>query len=277
MNAVLSSRVAAVGLGCCGVGGLFERQRCYLSAALPDGGRSHANSHRLWPSDVVDHYVANPSCNNKILRRGIDTERSHRTIVLPGGEEIGHKVILPLGMKIERRLLRRDAQAVRVLGKYQSDSKLFDGQGDEVELDILLHRYGGVVASERAKKMRMQNKHLTSSSSESELPFRTAHLVHLNEPSGTFEDKKMSFFGVHSLTPPGGGLNSSSKEFSRLSVFVDMEGVGGLDLHLTKVCVLRHMCQVYHTLQHLMPPKFLSLPSFVKRKITHCCRKYWVA
>ncbi len=258
MNAVLSSSraaaaVTAAGLGCCGVGGWFERRRCYLSAALPDGGRSHANNHHLWPSDAVVPYVANPSCNNRILGRGIDTKRAHRTIVLPGGEEIGHKVILPLGTKIERRLLRRDAQAVRVLGKYQSDNKLFVEQGEEVEMDVMLHRYGGVVASERAKKMRMQNKHLASSSSKSELSFRTAHVVHLHEPSGTLEDKKMLFFGVHSLTPPGGGLNSSSKGFSSLSVFVDMEGGGGLDLHITKVCLLSHMCQASHVTTSNVP------------------------
>ncbi len=272
MNAVLSSRVAA-GLGCCGAGGLFEKRRRCFTSALPDGGQRYATNHYLCPSDVAVPYATSPSYNNSKLSRGIDTERSHRTILLPWGGETGGKVILPLGMKIKRRFLRRDAQAVRVQGKYKSGNKLFDGQG-EVQMDVMLHRYGGVVASERARKMFTQNKHLVTSSKVS---FRNAHVVHLHEPSCTLEDKKMSFFGVCSLIPPGGGLNSASKGFDRLSVFVDMEWGDALDLHLTMVCVLMRMCEVYRALHRLISPEFLSLPNFVKRKKMNCWRKYWMA
>ncbi len=244
--------VASAGLGCCGVGGWFERRRCYLSAALPDGNRGDANNHHLWPSDVGMPYAANPSGNHRLLRRGVDTEHAHRTIVLPGRGEIGHKVILPPGTKIEQRLVRRDAQAVRALGIYQSDNKQFEGHGEEVEMEVMLHRYSGVVASERAKRLRMKNRHLVSSSPKPELSFRNAHVVHLHEPSDTLEDKKMSFFGVHSLTPPGGRLYSSSNGLSHLSIFVDMEGGGGLDLHLTKVCVLKHMCHVSDVISNVL-------------------------
>ncbi len=231
--------MTAAGLGCCDVGGWFERRMCYLSASLPDSDRGHANNRHSWPSDVGIPCAADPSSNHRILGKSIDAEHAHRTIVLPGGGDIGPRVILPRGMKIEQRLLRKDAQAVRVLGKYRSDNRSFDGQGEEVvEMEAMLHRYGGDVASERAKRLRMQNQHLVCPSSNPESSFRNAHVVHLHEPLDTaVENKKMSFFGVHSLTPPGRGLNSSSNRTSHLSIFLDMEGGGGLDLHLTKVCV----------------------------------------